>query len=81
MICADCYIFGNHKEHQLTKKNELKDFSKYLLSHLEKTFSDNLIIKELRKYQNPQSYVKEKIENKLNRSKDMIERRLDVNSN
>lgn len=81
MICADCYIFGNHKEHQLTKKNELKDFSKYLLGHLEKTFSDNCTIKDLRKYSDAESYVKEKIENKLSRSKDMIERRLDVNYN
>lgn len=49
-----------------------------MLSHLEKTFSENNTIKELREFDKAHKYIEKQIINKINRSKDTIYKKFEV---
>lgn len=78
VICADCFIFGEHQEHKLSKKTELKDLNNYLISKLDDYFRESPDFAELKLSDQVETFLAEKIENKLKKSQQRVDSQLEV---
>ena len=78
VICADCFIFGDHQEHKLSKKKELKDLNGYLITKLDKVYSSNKMFRALKEYKNIQDFLNDQAKNKLQKIKKRSIRKFDV---
>ena len=65
VICADCYIFGDHQGHKLSKKKELKDLNGFLISQLDKVFNNNKMFKVLKGFEDVESFLKMQVRERI----------------
>lgn len=79
VICADCFIFGNHQEHKLSKKKELKDLNGYLIAKLDKVYSSNRMFGALKEFASVEAFLNNQSRDKLTKLKKKTERRFEVN--
>ena len=78
VICADCFIFGNHQEHKLSKKKELKDLNGYLIAKLDKVYSSNRMLGALKGYESIEDFLNSQSKEKILKIKKKTERRFEV---
>lgn len=78
LICADCFIFGKHQEHKLSKKKELKDLNSYLISTLDNLYKKNEGFEEIKGFEEVEDYLAAKIEDRLARMQSQIDSSLMV---
>ena len=78
VICADCYIFGDHKSHKLSKKKELKDLNGFLIAQLDKVYNVNKMFKVLHDYQHVGEFFQNQTVQKLNRIQKQVNSQFEV---
>lgn len=78
VICADCFIFGEHQEHKLSKKKELKDLNGYLIAKLDRVYSANKMLRGLRDCETIQDFLNGQARTKLGKIRRRVERVFDV---
>ena len=78
VICADCFIFGDHQEHKLSKKKELKDLNGYLITKLDKVYSSNKMFKSLKEFESIEDFLNCQSGEKLSRIRKKTEKKFEV---
>ena len=78
VICADCFIFGDHQEHKLSKKKELKDLNGYLITKLDKVYYSNRMFRALKDYESVEQFLNNQAKDKLQKIKKKTSRKFDV---
>jgi hypothetical protein len=78
VICADCFIFGNHQEHKLSKKKELKDLNGYLIIKLDEVYSSNRMFKALKEFESLQEFINYQTKERLFKIKKRTEKKFEV---
>jgi hypothetical protein len=78
LICADCFIFGKHQEHKLSKKKELKDLNSYLISTLDNLYKKNEHFEALKSFDDVEGFLAMKINFKLEEKRTEIDEQINV---
>ena len=71
-ICALCGLFGEHKDHKITTKNEIKDINQSILDNSSEKIKNFIFLKDFGKFDNVSDLISNKIKANLKANKKIL---------